>query len=55
MFCPKFGKSLTAEEINELLTNRKPNLHLGTINDNGYPNIYPVCYYLDSSKKKIYI
>ena len=43
---PEFGKSLTEQEINDFLTSSKLNIHLGTIDDNGYPNIHPTWYYL---------
>jgi len=52
---PEFGKSLTEQEINDFLTSSKLNIHLGTIDDNGYPNIHPTGYYFDSANKKIYI
>ena len=52
---PKFGKSLTEQEINDFLTSSKLNIHLGTIDDNGYPNIHPTWYYFDSANRKIYI
>lgn len=52
---PEFGKSLTEQEINDFLTSSKLNIHLGTIDDNGYPNIHPTWYYFDSANKKIYI
>ena len=51
----EFGKSLTEQEINDFLTSSKLNIHLGTIDDNGYPNIHPTLYYFDSANKKIYI
>ena len=52
---PEFGKSLTEQEINDFLASRKLNIHLGTIDDNGYPNVHPTWYYFDSTNKKIYI
>jgi nitroimidazol reductase NimA-like FMN-containing flavoprotein (pyridoxamine 5'-phosphate oxidase superfamily) len=52
---PEFGKSLTEEEINDFLASSKLNIHLGTIDDNGYPNVHPTWYYFDSTNKKIYI
>ena len=47
---PEFGKSLTEQEINDFLASSKLNIHLGTIDDNGYPNVHPTWYYFDSSK-----
>jgi general stress protein 26 len=52
---PEFGKSLTEQEINDFLASSKLNIHLGTIDDNGYPNVHPTWYYFDSRNKKIYI
>ena len=52
---PEFGKSLTEQEINDFLASSKLNIHLGTIDDNGYPNVHPTWYYFDSTNKKIYI
>ena len=51
---PEFGKALTEQEINEFLTSSKLNVHLGTIDDNYYPNIHPTWYYFDLANKKIY-
>jgi nitroimidazol reductase NimA-like FMN-containing flavoprotein (pyridoxamine 5'-phosphate oxidase superfamily) len=52
---PEFGKSLTEQEIDDFLASSKLNIHLGTIDDNGYPNVHPTWYYFDSTNKKIYI
>ena len=51
----EFGKSLTEQEINDFLTFSKLNINLGTIDDNGYPNVHPTWYYFDSANKQIYI
>jgi general stress protein 26 len=50
---PDFGKSLTEQE-SMILTSSKLNIHFGTIDENGYPNIHPTWYYFDSANKKIY-
>ena len=52
---PEFGKSLTEQEINDFLTYSKLNVHLGTIDDKLYPNIYPTWYYFDSANNKLYV
>ena len=52
---PEFGKPLTEQEINKFLTHSKLNVHLGTIDDNNYPNVHPTWYYFDSADKKIYV
>jgi hypothetical protein len=50
---PEFGKPLTEQEINEFLTHSKLNIHLGTIDNNNYPNVHPTWYYFDSADNKI--
>ena len=51
----EFGKSLTEQDINDFLISSKLNIHLGTIDDNGYPNVHPTWYHFDSANKNIYI
>jgi len=51
---PEFGKALTEQQINEFLTSSKLNVHIGTIDDNNYPNVHPIWYYFDLANKKIY-
>jgi len=52
---PEFGKTPTEQDINDFLTSSKLNIRLGTIYDNGYPNVHPTWYHFDSANKKIYI
>jgi len=48
------GKVMTEVEINSFLQ-EKLNLHLGTIDDKGEPNIQPVWFYHDTENQKIFI
>jgi general stress protein 26 len=52
---PGFGKALTEQEIIDFLANSKLNIHLGTIDNNGYPNVHPTWYYFDSTNNKLYV
>jgi uncharacterized pyridoxamine 5'-phosphate oxidase family protein len=52
---PGFGKSLTEQEIIDFLANNKLNVHLGTIDNKGYPNVHPTWYYFDSTNNKLYV
>lgn len=52
---PSFGRSLTENEIQEFLSSTKLNIHIGTIDENGHPNVHPTWYFYDNSNNKIYI
>lgn len=52
---PGFGKPMNESEIVDFLTAGKLNLHLGTIDKKGYPNVHPVWYLFDTQNYKIYI
>lgn len=52
---PEFGKPLTEHEVNDFLTTSNLNIHLGTIDDKGYPNIHPTWYYFDPANNKLYV
>jgi nitroimidazol reductase NimA-like FMN-containing flavoprotein (pyridoxamine 5'-phosphate oxidase superfamily) len=52
---PGFGTQLTEEEIKNFLGNNKLNLHIGTIDNKGDPNIHPTWYYFDATNHKFYI
>ncbi len=41
---------LTVEEIKNFLGNSKLNIHIGTIDNKGDPNIHPTWYYFDVNK-----
>ncbi len=48
---PEFGKSKSKKSM-IFLTSSKLNIHLVTIDDNGYPNVHPTWYHFDSTNKK---
>jgi uncharacterized pyridoxamine 5'-phosphate oxidase family protein len=50
-----FGAPLTSEECKEFLTNSRLNVHIGTIDAKGSPNIHPTWYYFDESSNDIYV
>jgi general stress protein 26 len=43
------------QETKDFLTTKVLNVHLGTVDENGHPNIHPAWYYYDTSKDKIYV
>jgi len=52
---PGFGAELTEEEIKNFLGNSKLNIHIGTIDNKGDPNIHPTWYYFDATNSRFYI
>ena len=48
------GKVMTEDEINSFLQGTL-NLHLGTVDEKGEPNIQPVWFYHDTESHKIFI
>lgn len=52
---PGFGAPLSKQDLNEFLTTKVLNLHLGTVDEKGHANIHPVGYYYDRSDNKFYI
>ena len=52
---PGFGPQLTVEEIKNFLGNSKLNIHIGTTDNKGDPNIHPTWYYFDATTNKFYI
>ena len=52
---PGFGAPLSEQDLNEFLTTKVLNLHLGTVDEEGHSNIHPVGYYYDQSDNKFYI
>ena len=52
---PGFGTELTEEEIRNFLGNSKLNIHIGTIDNKGDPNIHPTWYYFDATNNRFYI
>ena len=52
---PGFGSELTEDEIKNFLGNSKLNIHIGTIDNKGDPNIHPTWYYFDATNNRFYI
>ena len=53
---PGFGTPMTEEETkNFLATADKLNVHIGTIDENGDPNVHPAWYYYDNDNNKMYV
>ena len=50
-----FGAPLTADEAKDFLVISRLNVHIGTIDTKGYPNIHPTLYYFDESSNNIYL
>src|ERR1044071_9234613 len=50
-----FGVQLTENEIIEFLSRSKLNLHLGTIDEENYPNVHPTWFLYDGSKDAIFV
>jgi hypothetical protein len=49
---PGFGAPLSELDLRDFLTTKVLNLHLGTTDEEGHPNIHPVGYYYDQSNNK---
>jgi hypothetical protein len=49
---PGFVTPLTEDEIRNFLGNSKLNIHIGTIDSKGDPNIHPTWYYFDVTNNK---
>ena len=52
---PGFGRELTEDEVRNFLGNNKLNIHLGTIDSKGDPNIHPTWYFFDPTNNRFYI
>ena len=52
---PGFGTQLTEDETRNFLDDSKLNIHIGTIDSAGDPNIHPTWYYFDLTNNKFYI
>lgn len=51
---PGLSAKMNEPELLDFLSNHKINLHLGTLDDEGYPNIHPIWYYFDRILQRIY-
>jgi uncharacterized pyridoxamine 5'-phosphate oxidase family protein len=52
---PGFGVQLNEQEIKDFLTESVLNIHLGTIDSRGHPNVHPAWYYYNVSNGKLYV
>jgi general stress protein 26 len=52
---PGFGAPLDEQETKDFLTTSKINVHLGTVDEKGHPNVHPAWYFYDPSKEMIYV
>jgi uncharacterized pyridoxamine 5'-phosphate oxidase family protein len=52
---PGFGVQLNEQEIRDFLTESVLNIHLGTIDNRGDPNVHPAWYYYNASNGKLYV
>jgi general stress protein 26 len=53
---PGFGTPLTEDEVRNFLAaaDSKLNIHLGTVDAKGEPNIHPTWYYFDATNNRFY-
>jgi len=52
---PGFGREFTEDEVRIFLGNNKLNIHIGTIDNKGDPNIHPTWFYFDATNNNFYI
>ena len=52
---PGFGAPLNEQQTLHFLTTGKLNIHLGTIDEKGHPNVHPAWYYYDTVNNRIYV
>lgn len=52
---PGFGVPLSEQETIDFLKTGKLNIHLGTVDEKGHPNVHPTWYIYDPSKELIYV
>jgi general stress protein 26 len=52
---PGFGAPFNEQETIQFLTTGKLNIHLGTIDEKGHPNVHPAWFYYDPKNNMIYI
>ena len=50
-----FSSPMTEQEVKDFLSNSKLNIHLGTLDEKGLPNIHPAWYYFDPSNNSLYV
>jgi general stress protein 26 len=52
---PGYGAPLNEQETINFLTTGKLNIHLGSIDEKGHPNVHPAWYYYDTENYRIYV
>jgi general stress protein 26 len=52
---PGFGVQLNEQEIKDFLTKSVLNVHLGTVDSRGDPNVHPAWYYYNTSNGRLYV
>ena len=52
---PGFGAPFNEQETTDFLKSGKLNIHLGTVDEKGHPNIHPTWYYYDPDNNRIYV
>jgi general stress protein 26 len=52
---PGFGMPLSEDEIRKFLTKSKLNIHIGTVDEKGEPNIHPTWFYFDTANDAFYV
>jgi general stress protein 26 len=52
---PGFGAPVNEQETVDFLTTGKLNIHLGTMDEKGHPNVHPTWFYYDTQKSRMYI
>ena len=52
---PGFGVPLSEQETIDFMKTGKLNIHLGTVDEKGHPNVHPTWYIYDASKELIYV
>jgi hypothetical protein len=50
---PGFGAPLSEQYLNEFLTTKVLNLHLGTVDEKVHANVHPVGYYYDHVENRV--
>src|SRR5262245_22395821 len=50
-----FGAPLNERETKDFLSTKVLNIHLGTLDETGHPNVHPTWFYYDTENNRIYI
>ena len=50
-----FGAPLNELEIKDFLSTKVLNIHLGTLDEKGHPNVHPTWFYYNTGNNRIYI